>query len=90
MQVPSGEQILAQVLANWRTAYAISAAWTNQYQAVLPPEPPVVPHAGAYELWMAVFGPNPTVIAPVSPKGTTSPTAPVPPTPPAPPGIRLP
>ncbi len=90
MQVPSGEQILAQVLANWRTAYAISAAWANQYQAVLPPEPPVVPYAGANELWLAVFGVTPSLAAPVSPKGTTSPTAPVPPTPPLPPSLRLP
>jgi hypothetical protein len=90
MQAPSGEQILAQVLANWRTAYAISAAWANQYQAVLPPEPPVVPYAGANELWLAVFGPIPGAIVPGSAKGTTSPTAPVPPTPPLPPGIRVP
>ena len=90
IQVPTGEQILAQVLANWRTAYAISAAWANQYQAVLPPEPPVVPYAGANELWIAVFGVTPSLAAPVSPKGTSSPTAPVPPTPPLPPGIRQP
>ncbi len=70
MQVPSGEQILAQVLANWRTAYAISAAWANQYQAVLPPEPPVVPYAGANELWMAVFGvPHPLPPCRFRPRG---------------------
>ena len=90
MQAPSGEQILTQVLANWRTAYAISAAWANQYQAVLPPEPPVVPYAGANELWLAVFGQVPAAAVPVSPRGTASPTAPVPPTPPLPPSIRLP
>lgn len=90
MQVPSGDQILGQVLANWRTAYAVAAAWANQYQAVLPPEPPVVPHAGANDLWIAVFGLNPLGAAPVAPRGPASPTAPVPPTPPLPPGIRPP
>lgn len=90
MQVPTSEQILAQVLANWRTAYAISAAWANQHQAVLPAEPPVVPHAGANELWMAVFGPNPAGAVPVSPRGPTAPTTPVAPTPPMLPGIRAP
>lgn len=90
LQVPTSEQILAQVLANWRTAYAISAAWANQYQVVLPPEPPVVPYAGANELWMAVFGVTPSLAAPGSPRSTVSPSPPVPPAPPLSPSIRLP
>ena len=90
MQIPTSDQILAQVLANWRTAYAISAAWANQYQAVLPQEPPVVPHAGANDLWMAVFGVNPSAGISSIPRGPAAPTAPLPPVSPLPPGARQP
>ncbi|MBI5900665.1 MAG: hypothetical protein HZB40_15725 [Rhodocyclales bacterium] len=62
MQVGSREQIINQVLANWRSAYAVAAAWTNQHEIWLAPEPVPVEPARAIELWAAVFGtlPNPS------------------------------
>jgi hypothetical protein len=87
MQVPTKEQVIAQVIANWRTAYGNAAAWANQHEARLPPDPPAVsyPHAG--ELWGAVFGSN---AKPVLQPLPMLPTVPTPPTLPALPTIRLP
>lgn len=82
MQVGSREQIINQVLANWRSAYAVAAAWTNQYEIWLAPEPVPVEPARATELWSAVFGtlPNPSARAPAgfaAPRGPLPPLAPV-------------
>lgn len=83
MQVGPREEIINKVLANWRTAYAVAAAWTNQHEIWLAPEPIPVEPARAVELWTAVFGglPNPsarTVTA--APRGPTPPIPPLPPT----------
>lgn len=79
MQSASREEIINKVLANWRTAYAVAAAWTNQTEIWLAPEPVPVEPARAIELWSAVFGtlqnPAPRSVAPAR--------GPVPPTPPA-------
>jgi hypothetical protein len=87
MQVPAKEEVIAQVIANWRTAYGNAAAWANQHEARLPPDPPAVsyPHAG--ELWGAVFGSN---AKPVVQPLPMLPTVPTPPILPALPTIRLP
>lgn len=82
MQVGSREEIISQVIANWRTAYAVAAAWTNQYEVWLSPEPIPVAPARAIELWSAVFGtlPNPSVQnAPLMPGLPRGPTPPIPP-----------
>lgn len=78
MQVGSREQIINQVLANWRSAYAVAAAWTNQYEIWLAPEPVPVEPARAIELWSAVFGtlPNPSARAAA---GSATPRGPLPP-----------
>lgn len=78
MQVGSREEILNQVIANWRTAYAVAAAWTNQYEIWLPPEPIPVAPARATELWGAVFGTTAQPAAQAAPL----PRLPLPPTPP--------
>jgi hypothetical protein len=83
MQVGPREEIINKVLANWRTAYAVAAAWTNQYEIWLAPEPVPVEPARAIELWTAVFGglPNPsarTVLT--APRGPTPPIPPLAPT----------
>lgn len=80
MQVPTREEVIAQVINNWRTAYVNAAAWANQYEARLPPDPPRVsyPHAG--ELWMAVFGSNPKAVPQTLPMQPTVPTLPILPT----------
>lgn len=85
IQVPTREEVLAQVIGNWRTAYAVAAAWANQYETRLAPEPPTVPYARASELWIAVFGTNPAAVPQALPSGLLSPTSPIPPTPPTPP-----
>jgi len=88
MQVGSREQIINQVLANWRSAYAVAAAWTNQHEIWLAPEPVPVEPARAIELWSAVFGtlPNPSARAgsgfaasrgPQPPTGPLAPLAPL-------------
>ena len=85
MQVGSREQIINQVLANWRSAYAVAAAWTNQYEIWLAPEPVPVDSARAIELWSAVFGtlPNPSartaagLAAPRAPQPPIGPLAPL-------------
>ncbi|MBI5109567.1 MAG: hypothetical protein HZA62_12555 [Rhodocyclales bacterium] len=79
MQVGPREEIINKVLANWRTAYAVAAAWTNQYEIWLAPEPVPVEPARAIELWSAVFGGLP------NPSARTTSTAPRGPTPPIPP-----
>ncbi len=84
MKVPTMDEVLAQVISNWRTAYAVAAAWSNQYEIRLPPEPPTVPQAGANELWIAVFGAGQAVV-PSPPPGLISPKSPTPPSPPVPP-----
>lgn len=88
MQVGSREQIINQVLANWRSAYAVAAAWTNQHEVWLAPEPVPVEPARAIELWSAVFGtlPNPSARASTgfsAPRGPLPPVAPQLPTLPA-------
>lgn len=85
IKVPTMDEVLAQVISNWRTAYAVAAAWSNQYEIRLPPEPPTVPQAGANELWIAVFGASQVVVPPSPPSGLISPRSPTPPTPPVPP-----
>lgn len=85
IKVPTMEEVLAQVISNWRTAYAVAAAWSNQYEIRLPPEPPTVPHAGANELWIAVFGTSHMAAPPALPPGLISPRSPTPPVPPVPP-----
>lgn len=85
IKVPTMEEVLAQVISNWRTAYAVAAAWSNQYEMRLPPEPPTVPHAGANELWIAVFGARQVAVPPSPPSGLISPRLPTPPSPPVPP-----
>jgi hypothetical protein len=83
MQVGPREEIINKVLANWRTAYAVAAAWTNQYEIWLAPEPIPVEPARAIELWTAVFGslPNPSVrTVTAAPRGPTPPIAPLAPT----------
>lgn len=90
-QSASREEIIGQVLANWRTAYAVSAAWINQNEVWLLPEPMLVPPARATELWSAVFG-APSVPGGASPStAPRAPQAPVPPLAPrapTPPGAR--
>lgn len=83
MQIGSREEIINQVLANWRTAYAVAAAWTNQYEIWLTPEPTPVTPARANELWRAVFGAPVTAAAqalPLPPRPPTPPFAPLAPT----------
>lgn len=79
MQAGSREEIINKVLANWRTAYAVAAAWTNQQEIWLAPDPVPVEPARAIELWAAVFGtlPNPSARAAVAPRGPVPPTPPV-------------
>jgi hypothetical protein len=79
MQTGSREEIINKVLANWRTAYAVAVAWTNQQEIWLAPEPIPVEPARAIELWSAVFGtlPNPAARTPVVPRGPTPPTLPL-------------
>lgn len=84
IKVPPPEEVLAQVIGNWRTAYAVAAAWANQYETRLPPQPPTVPYAGANELWIAVFGANPA-LPPSQLPGLTAPTPPRLPLAPVPP-----
>jgi hypothetical protein len=88
MQVPAKEDVIAQVIHNWRTAYGNAAAWANQYEARLPPDPPAVsyPHAG--ELWMAVFGAHPKPAFQTLPTLPISPTPPILPASPVPPTIK--
>lgn len=90
IKVPGKDEVLAQVIGNWRTAYAIAAAVANQYENRLPPEPPVVPHAGASALWMAVFGVNPGASPQAQPSGMIAPRPPTPPTSPTPPTFKRP
>lgn len=93
MQAPAREEAIAQVVFNWRLAYGNAAAWANQYETRLPPEPPHVSYAHAGELWRAVFGvtpntslpPSPTL--PISPAPTSLPAFPTPPTPPTAPVV---
>lgn len=83
MQVGPREEIINKVLANWRTAYAVAAAWTNQYEIWLAPEPVPVEPARAIELWSAVFGglPNPSIrTVTTAPRGPTLPIPPLAPT----------
>ena len=88
MKAPAREEAIAQVISNWRLAYGNAAAWANQYETRLPPEPPQVSYAHAGELWKAVFGatPNtslsPSLTRPVSPPPPSLPAFPTPPTPP--------
>ena len=79
MQTGSREEIINKVLANWRTAYAVAVAWTNQHEIWLAPEPVPVEPARAIELWAAVFGslPNPAARTAVAPRGPTPPIAPL-------------
>jgi small-conductance mechanosensitive channel len=80
MQVGSREEIINKVLGNWRTAYAVAAAWTNQQEIWLAPEPVPVEPARAIELWSAVFGslPNPSArAAAAASRGPLPPTPPV-------------
>jgi hypothetical protein len=91
MQVPTREEVIAQVIINWRTAYANAAAWANQHEARLPPDPPSVsyPHAG--ELWMAVFGgANPKPVLQTLPVLPTVPTLPISPSLPMLPTMKRP
>ena len=89
LAVPTQDEVLAQVLRNWRTAYAVAAAWANQDETTLPAEPPTVPQTRANELWMAVFGAIPQAVNPPPARpGPIQPIAPTPPTPPTPPSIR--
>jgi hypothetical protein len=90
MQVPAKEEVIAQVITNWRTAYGNAAAWANQYEARLPPDPPGVsyPHAG--ELWVAVFGSNAKPVLQPLPMFPIVPTLPVLPTLPTLPAIKRP
>jgi len=88
--VPTRDEVLAQVIANWRTAYAVAAARANQYETRLPPEPPTVPYARASELWIAVFGVNPAAASQSVPMGLMLPTPPTPPVSPTPPTIKRP
>lgn len=93
MQAPAREEAIAQVIFNWRLAYGNAAAWANQYETRLPPEPPQVSYAHAGELWKAVFGvaPNtplpPSLTRPLSPAPPSLPGYPTPPTPPTSPAI---
>jgi hypothetical protein len=81
-QSASREEIIGQVIANWRTAYAVSAAWINQTEVWLLPEPMLVPPARAAELWTAVFGSGATPAAappsalPRAPQAPVQPQAP--------------
>lgn len=90
MKVPAKEEVIAQVIHNWRTAYGNAAAWANQYEARLPPDPPAVsyPHAG--ELWTAVFGANPKPALQTLPMLPVSPTPPILPASPIPPTMKRP
>lgn len=89
LAVPTQDEVMAQVLRNWRTAYAVAAAWANQDETTLPAEPPTVPQARANELWMAVFGAIPQAVNPAPQRpGPIQPIAPTPPTPPTPPSIK--
>lgn len=88
MQAPAREEAIAQVIINWRLAYGNAAAWANQYETRLPPEPPQVSYAHAGELWRAVFGVTPNISLPPSlplPASPAPPTLPAFPTPPTPP-----
>ncbi len=88
LQAASREEIINKVLANWRTAYAVAAAWTNQQEIWLAPEPIPVEPARAIELWSAVFGtlPNPSARVPAAARGPVPPTLPVAPVMPVAPG----
>ncbi len=79
MQTASREEIVNKVLANWRTAYAVAVAWTNQNEIWLAPEPIPVEPARAIELWAAVFGtlPNPAARTAAPPRGPVPPVAPL-------------
>lgn len=87
MQVPAKEQVIAQVINNWRTAYGNAAAWANQHEARLPPDPPDVSYSHAGELWMVVFGAIPKPVLQTSP---TLPTLPILPTLPMLPTMKRP
>ncbi|MDZ4254403.1 MAG: hypothetical protein U1A72_17685 [Sulfuritalea sp.] len=89
LAVPTQEEVMAQVLTNWRTAYAVAAAWANQDETWLPAQPPTVPQARANELWLAVFGAFPQAVNPVPQRpGPIQPIPPTPPTPPTPPSMK--
>lgn len=90
MRVPTSDEVLARVISNWRTAYAIAAARANQYEIRIPPDPPSVPYASASELWVAVFGVSPGSIRQSVPAGFGSPLPPIAPTPPTPPTMTRP
>lgn len=90
IKVPTVDEVIAQVIGNWRTTYAVAAAWANQNETQLPPDPPVVPQAGANELWIAVFGSNPVPIQQVQSRVRIAPRPPTPPTPPLPPSMSRP
>lgn len=80
MQVPTQDEVIGQVIINWRTAYGNAAAWANQYEARLPPEPSSVSQARVNELWTAVFGSIPRPASQTVPGLPISPTPPTPPT----------
>lgn len=80
IQVPTKEDVVAQVINNWRAAYGQAAAWANQSETRLPPDPPNVSYARAAELWMAVFGSIPKPGFQTSPMCPTLPTLPTLPT----------
>lgn len=89
LAVPTQDEVMAQVLRNWRTAYAVAAAWANQDDTWLPAEPPTVPQARANELWLAVFGAIPQAVNPAPQRlAPIQPIAPTPPTPPTPPSMK--
>jgi len=82
LQVASREEIINRMMANWRTAYAVAAAWSNQYEVWLSPEPVPVDPARAIQVWGAVFGtlPNPSVPAGgATLRGPAPPISPLPP-----------
>lgn len=87
IQVPTREEVIAQVINNWRSAYGNAAAWANQYETMLSPEPPIVSYSNASVLWMAVFGPFPKTVLPAWPTLPASPVSPASPTPPVPPTL---
>jgi hypothetical protein len=90
MQVGSREEIINQVIANWRTAYAVAAAWTNQYETWLSPQPVTVSPARAAELWVSVFGTLPAQPAQTLPAMPRLPMDPVPPVAPNRPNLLRP
>lgn len=90
IKIANREQVIDHVIKNWRTAYAVAAAWANQNEAMLPAEPPQVSYARVNELWTAVYGTMPRPVSPSIPGLSISPTPPTSPTPPVPPSIRRP